>query len=139
MPSYAGDIPVEEAWNILQTEPDAQLVDVRTKAEWTFVGVPDLSSIDRRPILIEWQAYPSMEKNSDFADKLEAEGVTKDAPLLFLCRSGQRSAAAAELMASRGYTRCYNLIDGFEGPADPEHHRGTAGGWKARGLPWVQN
>ena len=90
--SYAGDIPVEEAWKILETEQDAQLIDVRTKAEWTFVGVPDLAKVDRQPILLEWQEYPSMEKNSGFAEALEAASIPKDAPLLFLCRSGQRSA-----------------------------------------------
>ncbi|MDX1580701.1 MAG: rhodanese-like domain-containing protein [Alphaproteobacteria bacterium] len=139
MASYAGDIPVEEAWKILESEPDAQLIDVRTKAEWTFVGVPDLGPVNRQPILLEWQEYPSMEKNSGFAEALESADIPKDAPLLFLCRSGQRSAAAAELMTSHGYSRCYNFIDGFEGPADAARHRGTSGGWKARGLPWVQN
>ena len=127
-----------EAWRVLGEHPGAMLVDVRTRPEWTFVGVPDLSELAREPVLIEWQRFPAMAENPDFAVELEAAGATPETPLLFMCRSGARSAAAATMMAARGYTRCYNIADGFEGELDPSRHRGALAGWKAAGLAWVQ-
>jgi rhodanese-related sulfurtransferase len=119
------------------------LVDVRTAAEWNYVGLPDLSGI-RAPLLkIEWQSFPSGVVDSSFADKLDAElkkqETPPDAPLFFICRSGQRSASAAAAMTSAGYSRCYNVAGGFEGPRDITGHRGTTEGWKAAKLPWVQS
>lgn len=136
------DVTVEEVWGRLQSDPKAVLVDVRTKAEWSFIGVPDVSSAGKQLHLVEWQSFPSGQVDPQFADKLAsalaAAAVGKDDEIFFICRSGGRSKAAATVMAARGYSRCRNVADGFEGPLDPRRHRGGAGGWKAAGLPWVQ-
>ena len=136
---YAGDVTASEAWALLAEDPDAVLVDVRTHAEWTFVGVPDLRQLQREPVLVPWQAYPDMQVNTAFADQLVAAGVSGESTVLFLCRSGARSRAAAIEMTSRGYKRALNVSDGFEGNHDDAGHRGQTEGWKAAGLPWVQN
>ena len=139
--SYAGDVSARQAWDALRANPDAQLVDVRTRPEWTFVGVPDLSGTGREPIGLEWQVYPTMQMDPEFTTKLVAEferrGVPADAPVYFLCRSGARSAAAATALTAEGRT-AYNIAGGFEGGHDAEGHRGTVEGWKADGLPWRQ-
>ena len=135
-------ISVEEAWTRLKQDAGSVLVDVRTSAEWTFVGLPDLSSIGKRPVLVEWQDFPGNRVNQAFADRvteaLTAIGANKDSELLFLCRSGGRSLSAARAMTAAGYVRCRNVADGFEGPLDPNRHRGSLGGWRAKGIPWVQ-
>lgn len=136
---YAGDVSVDEAWRVLTEDPAATLVDVRTMAEWAYVGNADLSTLGKRPLLIEWQSFPDRTTNPDFSAQVAGAVADKDQTLLFLCRSGARSAVAAAVMAARGYTRCYNVSDGFEGDPDANRHRGTAGGWKAAGLPWVQS
>ena len=140
---FAGDLSVEEAWAKLQEDPAAQLVDVRTQAEWSFVGVPDLSSAQRKPIFIEWQTFPAMDRNDQFLDHLAhavaQSNLDKKAPVLFLCRSGARSKAAALAAADQGYTACYNVAGGFEGDKDGQAHRGRVNGWKAAGLPWSQS
>ena len=140
--SFAGDVSAVEAVEALSSEPEALLIDVRTKAEWAYVGLPDLSAIGKEILLVEWQSYPAMAVNTDFADVLAAElqrrGVERETALFFLCRSGVRSLAAAKAMAQAGFDRCFNVAGGFEGPLDPARHRGTVDGWKASGLPWVQ-
>jgi rhodanese-related sulfurtransferase len=140
---YAGDIDCRSAWGILSADPKAQMVDVRTRAEWTFVGTPDLSGQGRHLLTVEWQSYPSMAVNPAFtaqvADGLAGEGADKDCPVLFLCRSGSRSRFAAIALTRAGYTEAYNISDGFEGDPDAQHHRGTRNGWKASGLPWRQS
>ncbi len=137
--AYAGDLSPHEAWDLLCREPEAQLVDVRTAAEWNFVGTPDISSIGRKLHCLEWQSFPDMSKNPQFAaEAREALGGRKDVPVLFLCRSGGRSLAAAMAMTAAGYTRSYNIAGGFEGDLDLERHRGKQSGWKAAGLPWKQ-
>ena len=96
---YAGDLSVTEAWALLVAEPTAQLLDVRTHAEWRFVGAPELSGIGRKIHFVEWQTFPAMTQNPDFVTKAgEALGSDKKAPVLFLCRSGGRSQAAAAAM-----------------------------------------
>lgn len=158
--AYAGDVSPQEAFELLRSEDSAALIDVRTQAEWAFVGVVDLGSVGKTPLLVEWQRYPKMERNQGFVEDVEAalgqpghagtgedndRGVDpiaspiakRERALLFLCRSGVRSIAAAEAMAARGYTRTYNVMQGFEGGLDGEGHRG-AEGWKAGGLPWLQ-
>jgi rhodanese-related sulfurtransferase len=135
---YAGDVRPSTAWKILSERQDAVLIDVRTRAEWSYVGLPDLEAIGKKPILIEWQVYPSMQLNADFVAALSAALPDKGAPLLFLCRSGVRSAAAAKAMTAAGCSTCFNVAEGFEGPLDAGAKRGTAGGWKAAGLPWRQ-
>jgi rhodanese-related sulfurtransferase len=140
---YAGDISAEEAFSILKRDKTSVLVDVRTKAEWAYVGVPDLSVLGMRPLLIEWQEFPSMKVNGEFAARLDAmlreQNAGADAPLLFLCRSGARSRAAAVAMSSAGRTQCFNIANGFEGPLDDKQQRGLVDGWKAQNLPWSQS
>ena len=96
---YQGDVTASEAYRLIQSEPKAQIVDVRTKAEWSFVGVPDVSAVGKDVILAEWQRYPAMDVSADFVDVVEKEllrrGAGRDDPVLFLCRSGARSLAAA--------------------------------------------
>lgn len=135
---YAGDLGPEEAYRLLASDPAAVLVDVRTRAEWTFVGVPDLSGLGKRVIQAEWLDYPAGQHNPRFLDELAAAGVDPQAPVLFVCRSGQRSAMAASAATAAGYAHAYNVAQGFEGPPDQAGHRGTSGGWKASGLPWRQ-
>lgn len=135
---YAGDVAPAVAWKILSERKDAVLIDVRTRAEWNYVGLPDLAELDKKPTLIEWQAFPSMQANPDFVTVLSGTLTDRAAPLLFLCRSGARSAAAAKAMTAAGYSTCLNVADGFEGPLDAQAKRGGAGGWKAARLPWRQ-
>lgn len=136
---YAGDLSVAEAWSLLVVDQTSQLVDVRTHAEWRFVGAPELSGIGRKIHFVEWQTFPAMTQNPDFVTKTsEALGPDKNIPVLFLCRSGGRSQAAAAAMTKAGYTRAYNIVGGFEGELDGERHRANKNGWKAAGLPWMQ-
>src|SRR5450755_4017120 len=103
---YAGDLSADEAWALIKAEPKAQLVDVRTTAEWSFVGLPDLSSVGREVLCAEWQAFPTMAVAPDFVgltnDALRQAGATAQTPVLFLCRSGARSRAAAIAMTRAG-------------------------------------
>ena len=135
---YAGDVAPTTAWKILSENKDAILIDCRTRAEWNYVGLPDLETLAKKPALIEWQVFPSMQPNPEFVAALSGALADKEAPLLFICRSGARSAAAAKAMSAAGYSTCLNVADGFEGPLDAQAKRGTAGGWKAVGLPWRQ-
>ncbi|MCP4329059.1 MAG: rhodanese-like domain-containing protein [Alphaproteobacteria bacterium] len=135
---YAGDITSREAWDLLVADADAVLVDVRSDAEWSFVGLPNLEQLGRSPVCVSWQTYPDMALNSGFTEELSAHGVSPDKSVLLLCRSGQRSRSAAQLLTAHGYEKCFNIADGFEGPPDDTYHRGTITGWKALGLPWVQ-
>ncbi len=136
--SYAGDISPKEAWDILEKDPKAVLVDVRTHAEWAYVGLPDVSTIGKDLHMISWILFPKGEVNTEFTDDLEDQVPDKDATVLFLCRSGVRSIAAAEAATAAGYGKAYNILTGFEGDKDGDQHRGTVGGWKVEGLPWVQ-
>ena len=139
---YAGDVKAVDAYQLLTENPSAVLVDVRTQAEWSYVGVPDLRSIDKAPVLIEWQTYPSGQVDLRFADRLlkalAEAGVARDAPLVFLCRSGARSRSAALAVTASGWEPCLNVSDGFEGPLDPSGHRNSLSGWRVGGLPWRQ-
>jgi len=139
---HIDSVSVEETWARLHRDRDSVLIDVRTSAEWAYVGLPDLSSIGKGPVQVEWLTFPGDRLNPAFVDRLStalaAIGANKDSELLFICRSGGRSLKAAQAMAAAGYIRCRNVAEGFEGPLDPDHHRGRIGGWKAKGLPWVQ-
>jgi len=135
---YAGDVEPETAFKILSENKDAILIDVRTRAEWNFVGTPELGAIGKKPALLEWQIFPTMQPNPEFVAALSGAVADKSTPLLFLCRSGARSAAAAKAMTAAGFGTCLNIVDGFEGPLDAQAKRGSAGGWKAAGLPWRQ-
>jgi rhodanese-related sulfurtransferase len=142
-PDSAGvdNVGVRETWERLRQDPSAVLVDVRTEAEWNFVGIPDLSPIGRKAHLVEWQSYPSGQVDKDFAAKCEAAlasvGAGKTTEVFFLCRSGARSLSAARAMSAAGFIRCHNVKEGFEGPLDGNRQR-RAEGWKAAGLPWLQ-
>lgn len=135
-------VSVEEAWTRLKADATSVLIDVRTIAEWAYVGLPDLSSIGKRPVLVEWQSFQDDQPNGAFVDRLAEAlaplGAGQDSELFFICRSGQRSLKAAQAMTAAGYGRCRNVAEGFEGPLDPHRHRGRLGGWKAKGLPWAQ-
>jgi rhodanese-related sulfurtransferase len=137
------DVDVGTAWEGLSEGGGAQLVDVRTRAEWTYVGIPDLTSLGKRPVLVEWQTFPDQAVDPRFVERLAGElkalGVKPEDDLYFICRSGSRSLAAAKAMAAAGYRKCHNVGGGFEGPLDDERHRGALEGWKAAGLPWQQS
>lgn len=136
--SYAGDITPEEAWKLLSENSEAVLVDCRTDAEWRFVGVPDLSSLQRDVVYVEWNRTDGGH-NDAFVDDLIASGVTPgERTVVFLCRSGNRSIGAAEAATAAGIAPSYNILDGFEGNLDENRHRGGTG-WKAVGLPWTQS
>lgn len=135
---YEGDLTSADGWKFLEEDADAVLIDVRTVAEWVYVGLPDLSSLGRSVVCVQWRRWPDMDVNPDFAPHLEAEGVARDRPLLFLCRSGARSREAAVALTDAGFGPCYNISDGFEGDPDGAKHRGNSNGWKVAGLPWVQ-
>ena len=139
------DVNPTDTWTGLAEKPDSILVDVRTNAEWSFVGIPDLSSVNKQAILIEWSQFPTMTKNKDFASNL-MDKLNGSAPsdVYFLCRSGVRSLAAANLMietfAAQGWSvNCINVTEGFEGDLDADGHRGNLNGWRARGLAWRQS
>jgi rhodanese-related sulfurtransferase len=132
------NVAPRQTWEALNSNPEAQLVDVRTDAEWNFVGVPDLNQTGKRTLLIPWQVYPTMQLNGAFEDNLKQAGLTPDNHIYFICRSGVRSLAAAEAARAAGFTNVYNVADGFEGPPDAQGHRGVTAGWKADGLPWRQ-
>tara|TARA_R110002049_G_scaffold101504_8_gene246225 strand:+ start:1553 stop:2179 length:627 start_codon:yes stop_codon:yes gene_type:complete len=140
-----GEVGPQQAWEILSNDPTARLVDVRTRAEWSFVGVPDLAPLSGQTLLVEWKSFPQMQRNENFVSEL-LTGLD-DAPaskLLFICRSGARSLEAARLVASAlggqdNPPECINVAEGFEGDLDPAAHRGQSNGWKAAGLPWRQS
>lgn len=138
------DVPVKAVWACLETNPKAFLVDVRTRPEWSFVGLPDLAGLGREPVLVEWQTFPDSRANAAFMEQLTAQldrlGADRETELFFICRSGARSRLAAQAAGQAGYRKCHNVAEGFEGPLDPEsHQRGRLAGWKAAGLPWSQS
>ena len=135
--TYAGDLTPQQAWDRLGDDEAALLVDVRTDAEWDYVGVPDLTAINKPLLKVSWKTYPLMNVNEAFVAQVEQVAPDPEAPLLFLCRSGVRSRDAAIAMTAAGYSRCYNVSQGFEGDKGPDSHRGL-GGWKSAGLPWGQ-
>ncbi len=136
--NYAGDITSKEAWELLAGDAEGVLVDCRTQAEWRFVGVPDVSVLGREVVFVEWNAFDGS-RNERFVEDLIAAGVTPgQRPVVFLCRSGNRSVGAAEAATAAGIAPSYNVSDGFEGHLDENNHRGVTG-WRAAGLPWTQS
>lgn len=137
--AYAGDISALDCWKSLESNPAAQLVDVRSTLEWQHIGVPDLSGIDKQAIFVEWQSPPLMQMNPDFVEDvvshLQNRKTDKDAPVFMLCRSGARSMSAAMALTARGYTNVFNVEQGFEGDADASGQRGRLGGWQFEKLP----
>jgi rhodanese-related sulfurtransferase len=138
--AYAGDLSPKEAWELLEREKNAVLIDCRSAAEWSFVGIPDLAKLGKRPALIPWQEFTGagMAANPGFVEQAKRAGVPQDAPVVIICRSGGRSRAAAIALTAAGFRTCFNLAGGFEGPHDAAQHRGHSAGWKASGLPWTQ-
>lgn len=132
------EVTPAEAWQALNDDPRAMLVDVRTDAEWTYVGMPDLSAAGKSVVAIGWQVFPSMAVNGSFVAALREAGLSPEHRLHFLCRSGVRSLAAARAAHAAGFPEVFNIRDGFEGPADARGHRRTVAGWIASGLPWRQ-
>ncbi len=127
---YAGALLPAEAHALMQA--GARLVDVRTQPELLYVGkVPG-------SVAIEWQTYPGNRANPAFLGELAA-AVPKDQPVMFLCRSGARSHAAASAAAAGGWQESYNVLEGFEGDKDAAQHRNSVGGWRKAGLPWIQS
>lgn len=132
------NVAPRKVWEALTANPKAAMVDVRTDAEWNFVGVADLSDAAKQPSLVPWQVYPSMQVNAGFMDQVRQAGLTPNHHIYFLCRSGVRSLAAAQAAQAAGFPHAFNIADGFEGPPDADGHRGAVAGWKADGLPWRQ-
>ena len=128
---YAGGVPPELAWS-LASAGQAVLVDVRSAEERKFVGhVPD-------SLHVPWATGTALTRNPRFVRELEAK-TGKDARVLLLCRSGKRSALAAEAAAKGGFTQAFNVLEGFEGEIDANQHRGGQDGWRFHHLPWVQD
>jgi rhodanese-related sulfurtransferase len=129
---YKGALLPMEAYYVLQEHTQAQLVDVRSRAELDWVGrIPGAAEIELR-------SYPGMQPNPNFLDQL-SDQIDKTLPVLFICRSGARSNQAAAMATDMDFVECYNILEGFEGDRDEQGHRGKASGWKAAGLPWVQS
>jgi rhodanese-related sulfurtransferase len=128
---YAGRVTPDEAWKLF-VNGQAHLVDVRATEERKFVGhVPNTFHVP-------WQTGPALIKNPRFLRELENK-LSKDSVILLLCRSGKRSAAAAEAATAAGFKYVFNVKEGFEGDLDENQQRGASGGWRQRGLPWVQD
>lgn len=134
---YAGDVTPQEAYAVLAAEDDAVLVDVRTTAEWAYVGVPDLTGVGKDVVRVEWVRFPDGAPNERFLEEVREAGVEPGTPVYFLCRSGVRSVGAARAATAAGLGPAFNVLDGFEGPHDEHGHRDRAG-WKHEGLPWRQ-
>ena len=132
------NVAPSNVWQALRDDPSAQMVDVRTDAEWNFVGIADLSEAGKTPALIPWQVFPSMQVNPSFVDQMKQAGLKPEHKIYFLCRSGVRSMAAAQAAIAAGFAHSYNIADGFEGPPSAAGHRGEVAGWKADSLPWRQ-
>ena len=128
------DISAREACDILRRDPQAALLDVRTMAEWDYVGVPLVT----RYFQVEWRIYPDMTINPDFLAEVEALDLPKEGPILVMCRTGIRSREAGAFLLQNGYAACYNIVDGFEGDRNRFGQRRSVNGWIAEGLPWIQ-
>ena len=127
-----------ECFNKLSEISNSYLIDIRTKPEWEFTGVPDLSSLNKKTIFISWHMYPEMKINSLFENQINESNIEKNDKLFLICRSGTRSYHAAEFLVSRGYSHCFNISDGFEGKKNTSSQRSAIDGWKYHNLPWKQ-
>jgi rhodanese-related sulfurtransferase len=128
---YAGALLPTEAHALMQSLPEAKLVDVRTRAELEWVGqVPG-------SLAVEWNTWPGGDRNPNFIAEFEAL-VGKNAIAMFLCRSGVRSHHAAIAVTKAGHTNAYNVLQGFEGDKNQNGQRNRLGGWRASDLPWTQ-
>jgi len=127
-----------DCFKILKKNKQSHLVDVRTKEEWEYVGIPDLTSINKKTIFISWHLYPDMRINSDFRADILHSKIKQDDTIFLICRSGQRSLEAAQYLNKLGYKNSYNVFDGFEGNKNLSNHRSKLNGWKYSKLPWKQ-
>lgn len=134
--TYAGDVSPTEAFQLLSDDPGTVLIDVRTPAEWSYVGLPDLTGMGKQVVTASW--HPQL-SGDELKQALTVAGVGPDDRLLFLCRSGQRSQTAAKLATHAGFSQAYNVSEGFEGHLDTRGQRGNTSGWKFDGLPWRQS
>jgi len=134
----------QETWEALKSNSTAVLVDVRTIAEWGYIGLPVLDALGKEVLKVEWLEFPGMTRNEHFAEELLSQlGAEDPSAIYFLCRSGVRSLYAAKALltkieGSNRNIKCINVLEGFEGDHDEYKHRGTINGWKVRGLPWSQ-
>ncbi len=139
------EVDAKAAWDLLSETDGAVLVDVRSRPEWSFSGMADLSAIDRDVVTVEWQTWPNMAPNLGFLADLETQLGDRTPPrMFFMCRMGGRAFAAAREVARQMHDRGVNLhitniIGGFEGDQNADGQRGKINGWKAEGLPWRQN
>ncbi len=136
---YPKEISAKGAFEILKSEKNSFLIDVRTLPEWNFSGIPNLSEINKDVIRLSWLFYPKMDFNSEFANQLQNEIQDNNSNLFFLCKVGGRSFDAGILAKQLGFQNCYNINYGFEGEKDEMGRRGFINGWKAEGLPWFQS
>ncbi len=123
----------KQSWALFKGNSAAVMIDVRTAIEHSFVGHPIES------IHIAWKEFPGMQINESFVDQVKQKVKDKSVPLLLLCRSGQRSLAAAKALEKAEYQHLINIVGGFEGALDEDKHRGNMDGWKFDGLPWEQS
>jgi rhodanese-related sulfurtransferase len=121
-----------QSWAVLESNPAAVLIDVRTFIEHSFVGHPP------KAIHVAWKEFPGMQLNTGFVEQVKQYAPDKSAPVLLLCRSGVRSVEAAKALEAAGYQHLVNIVAGFEGALDANKHRGNIDGWRFEGLPWEQ-
>jgi len=123
----------KEAYAFLNENPEALLIDVRSEIEYLFVGHP------KGAIHVSWNDGPDWEVNPHFVGEIKKlAGHGTDRPIVLICRSGNRSVSAGEALVEAGFQNIYNVLYGFEGELDENHHRGTINGWRHDGLPWEQ-
>lgn len=134
-------ISPEEAWDLVQKNPRALLIDVRSNMEYLFVGHPTGA------IHVPWIDEPEWNINPHFVQQIRqlllggvcgADSGANCVPIILVCRSGKRSLEAGKLLVNNGFGEIYNITEGFEGDLDVHHHRSSVGGWRFRGLPWEQ-
>lgn len=128
------EVNPKQAWKILRENPNAVLLDVRSKVEFDYVGHP----VDAVHVPI--QEAPDWQTDPDFAQKVieRLDEASRDATVLTICRNGKRSMLAAQLLEAQGYKDTVNIAEGFEGDPDENRHRGNLNGWRFHGLPWEQ-
>jgi rhodanese-related sulfurtransferase len=121
----------KEALDFLQAHADAVFVDCRSEMEYLFVGHP------KGALHVAWNDGPDWDINPHFVGQVK-KIASMNRPVVVICRSGQRSISAGQALEEAGFKEVYNVLEGFEGPLDDDHHRGTLGGWRMEGLPWEQ-
>ncbi|HSC99093.1 MAG TPA: rhodanese-like domain-containing protein [Casimicrobiaceae bacterium] len=121
-----------EAFEFLQRNPQAVMIDCRSEVEYLYVGHPVHSHH------VAWNDGPDWEINPHFVGQVRKLTQSTERPVVLICRSGQRSVAAGVELERAGFAEVYNVLEGFEGPLDESHHRGSLGGWRKEGLPWEQ-